>query len=108
MKRSVPIFLQTSILLIAFGISVQGQPRKLDLPTGSSKFASVGEYLYFTWPFKTNIFLYRTDGTTEGTIFLRSLFFQDPSAFSELNGMAIWVEDNACGEAMEPGTTPFL
>ena len=109
MKKRLTFFLQTFILLITSGISVQAQPVPInipsDIPSGSENFAAIGEYLYF----KRIFFLYRTDGTNEGTIFLRSPFYQDLSVLSEFKGMAIWIEDTALwrSDGTQDGTIPL-
>ena len=78
MKRGVQIFLQTAVILFTVLITAEAQPVRLtQLPNASGSLTKSGNLVYFfAWGA-----VYRTDGTAEGTIFLKDGFFGTGPAF---------------------------
>ena len=77
MSRRVLSFLQLTFILMAVGISVEGQPVFVkNISANSRNFTKSNQYVFYT----SNDSLFRTDGTNAGTIFLKRGF----SGFSNL------------------------
>ena len=105
MNRSVRIIYQTTLLLLLNGICVKAQPTLItEVPKASTDFFAIGDLVYFT----SNDSLFRTDGTAEGTIFLKNgvtkpwrvrefkgmLFFtQKHTGFPDPGWMELWRSD---------------
>src|SRR5687768_7140498 len=93
MQKCVWVLWMTFIL-INLRIFVDAQPQQVtEIPQGSTNFRIIGDYAYFA----SGDSLLRTDGTAEGTIFLKSGldFFEERrflSPFSEFNGMLYFLD----------------
>ena len=87
MEKAVRKLLTTLILAIV-GITLNAQPTLVtEVPKNSTNFVEAGDLVFFT----SNDSLLRTDGTSEGTIFLKSGFSRNPSQQTDFNGMLFFV-----------------
>ena len=68
-------------------ISAQAQPALVtQVPNDSKDFQTIGDLVYFT----SGNSLWRTDGTSEGTILLKSGFVTVPNSFREFRNMLVF------------------
>src|SRR5688572_23582143 len=97
MKKCVRTFLHSALILWALGIIVQvnAQPVLVkEIPVNSTNFVEAANLVYFT----SGTSLWRTDGTSSGTISLRSGFNFDnwnfTRFFGEFDGSFFFMNNN--------------
>jgi ELWxxDGT repeat protein len=86
MERGVLRILLKTFILLCIGITLNAQPALVtEVPKASKNYINIGNLVFFT----SGDSLWRTDGTAEGTIFLKSGFgsFSAYTPFTEWNGM---------------------
>ena len=81
--------LSLAALAMLSAIAAQSQPRFLkDIPAASENFTRAGEFIYYT----SGDSLFRTDGTTAGTLFLKNgLHVEAAERLMEYNDLLIFV-----------------
>ena len=86
MIRHVRLLLRSAVILVTLQISAHAQPAFVTDVTNSKNFKTIGNLMYFT----SGNSLWRTDGTTEGAMLLKSGFVTVPNSFRQLNEMLIF------------------
>ncbi|HEY9489391.1 MAG TPA: hypothetical protein VIQ51_13695, partial [Chryseosolibacter sp.] len=107
MKRGVQNLIQTTLFLSVLGITVNAQPVIIkDVPNNSTNFVEAGDLVYFF----SEGDLWRTDGTTEGTILLKNVSAVGASGFAEFKGMAFFHTSRALwrSDGTSAGTIPLI
>ena len=106
MRRSILTFLHAMVILSTIGIAAQAQPTLVtEVPEASTNFVAAGDFVYFT----SNDSLLRTDGTSDGTIFLKSGFSRMLSQNTDFNDMLFFVVgDQLWRSDGTPGGTNLL
>jgi ELWxxDGT repeat protein len=106
MRKSILTFLKAMVIPMMLGITAQAQPTLVtEIPEASTNFVTAGDFVYFT----SNDSLLRTDGTSQGTIFLRSGFSRMLSQETDFNGMLFFVVgDQLWRSDGTPGGTMLL
>lgn len=106
MKRGIPIFVNTTVILLTIWMTAQTQPMPIKLPDDSRNFKTIANLVYFI---TTNGTLYRTDGTSQGTLLLKSGGNPNPSLFTAYRGRAIWFEGGSLwsSDGTASGTIPL-
>ena len=89
MKTSLRSFQLAIFILFSNGIIVQAQPTIItEVPKASKNFFKAGGLVYFT----TNDSLFRTDGTAEGTAFIKN-GLPEPGKMIEFKGLLFFTHD---------------